>query len=559
VSTPAALAAWADACQQVESTRSRLEKAAHIGALFAALGDDDLARCAPWTAGHAFEIADGRTVGVGHATVLRVLERLGVASPDDLRARLVRLGDPGTLAHEVLPPRDASLTPADLEAMLAALAGTRKRADQDGLIGDLLDRATPLEARYIVRLLAGDLRIGVKEAGVEDAIARAFEAELEDVRRANMLTGSLGEAAVRARSGTLAEARMKLHHPIAFMLAQSADSADELADLLAEGLAIEDKFDGIRCQAHVGPPSDAPMGRAVGPRHVALFSRQRSDVTASFPDVAEALAADLPEGEWIVDGEIVALTDDGSVASFASLQKRLGRKRVTEQMRADVPAVFVAYDVIYAGELVTERPLAERRRLLEGAFGERDRHARLSAVERWDEVTEERLDERFRAARERGNEGLMAKSLTSTYTPGKRGAAWRKVKRALATLDVVVTSVERGSGKRSTIYSDYTFAVRASEDDGTLLNIGKAYSGLTDAELDELSAWFVAHTTQQFAHGRVRLVEPGVVLEVAFDAVQESKRHKSGYALRFPRIVRLRADKTPDEIDTLAEVARLAS
>ena len=152
----------------------------------------------------------------------------------------------------------------------------------------------------------------------------------------------------------------------------------------------------------------------------------------------------------------------------------------------------------------------------------------------------------------------MIKDPRSRYKPGKRGREWLKLKRALASLDVVVTAVEVGHGKRRHLLSDYTFAVRRSEEDPELLNVGKAYSGLTDAELAELTEWFRAHTVQEFAHGRVRVVEPKIVLEVTFDLVQESKRHKSGYALRFPRILRLRDDKSPEEIDTLETVRRLA-
>jgi len=169
------------------------------------------------------------------------------------------------------------------------------------------------------------------------------------------------------------------------------------------------------------------------------------------------------------------------------------------------------------------------------------------------------LDDEFAAARARGNEGLMIKDPASFYKPGRRGREWLKLKRALATLDVVVTSVELGHGKRRNVLSDYTFAVRRSEADAELLNIGKAYSGLTDAEISEMTEWFRAHTLQEFAHGRVRVVEPSIVIEVTFDRVQPSNRHKGGFALRFPRIVRLRPDKTVDEIDTLESVRKLAS
>ena len=306
-SASAPLTRWAQAAERIEGTRSRLEKAAHVGDLLTTLSGVDLERAARWFAGHAFEVSDGRTVNVGHAAILRALEPATGLAKDELRARMVGLGDPGTLAHETLPPRDSRLTFADLDLLFETLASTRKRAEQQALLAAFLDDATPLEARYVVRMLASDLRIGMKEAGVEDALARAFEVDLDEIRRVNMLIGSLGETATRAQAGTLADAEMRLFHPVSFMLAGAADTAEELEKLIPSGLAVEDKFDGIRCQAHVGAPNGASMGRTVGDRHVALFSRQRSDVTRSFPEVVDALVAALPEGEWMLDGEIVAL------------------------------------------------------------------------------------------------------------------------------------------------------------------------------------------------------------------------------------------------------------
>jgi DNA ligase 1 len=219
--------------------------------------------------------------------------------------------------------------------------------------------------------------------------------------------------------------------------------------------------------------------------------------------------------------------------------------------------ILLSYDLLYAeGRVLTSEPLEARRQVLERLFPNQGT-VRVSAAKRFREVTA--LDSEFSAARSRGNEGLMIKSPASLYKPGRRGREWLKLKRAIASLDVVVTAVEVGHGKRRNLLSDYTFAVRRSEDDNELLNIGKAYSGLTDAELTEMTEWFRAHTIRELAHGRVRLVEPQIVIEVTFDRVQESKRHRSGYALRFPRILRLRPDKLPVEIDTLETVRKLSA
>ncbi|MGH9882976.1 MAG: ATP-dependent DNA ligase, partial [Pyrinomonadaceae bacterium] len=258
----------------------------------------------------------------------------------------------------------------------------------------------------------------------------------------------------------------------------------------------------------------------------------------------------------ILDGEIVPARGE-NILPFSELQKRLGRKKIGESLLNEIPVILVAYDLLYAdGAVLTEESLEKRRLVLADLLPDSST-VRLSTAKSFRNV--QVLDQEFDDARARGNEGLMIKSPASLYKPGRRGRDWLKLKRAIATLDVVVTAVEVGHGKRRSLLSDYTFAVRRSERDNELLNIGKAYSGLTDAELAEMTDWFKAHTIREFAHGRVRLVEPSVVIEVTFDRVQGSNRHKSGFALRFPRILRLRPDKCADEIDTLDTVRRLVA
>jgi len=391
-----------------------------------------------------------------------------------------------------------------------------------------------------VKLLAGDLRIGLREGLVEDAIARAFDQSLETVAYANMLLGDIGETAVRARAADLGDVGMRLFHPIKFMLATPAADLTDIARTMPSEFIVEDKFDGIRAQAHVKD------GR------VAIYSRTMDEITHRFPELIGPLRSLLSDA--IIDGEIVPANDNG-ILPFSDLQKRLGRKNVGTQLLVAVPVILVAYDLLYAaGRVLIDEPLGERREILKGLIPENG-PIRMSEGKVFSEAG--KLDDEFDAARARGNEGLMIKSPASVYKPGRRGRDWLKLKRAIATLDVVVTSVEVGHGKRRNLLSDYTFAVRRSVDDDELLNVGKAYSGLTDRELTELTKWFQDHTLQEFAHGRVRIVEPLIVIEVTFDRVQPSKRHKSGFALRFPRIVRLRPDKSVVEIDTLETVRRL--
>ena len=356
-----------------------------------------------------------------------------------------------------------------------------------------------------------------------------------------MLLGDIGETAARARRADLRDVRMRLFHPIKFMLATPAADLTDIARTMPAEFLVEDKFDGIRAQAHV------ENGR------VAIYSRTMDEITHRFPELVEPLRS--LTANVIIDGEIVP-ANDRAILPFSELQKRLGRKTVGTQLLQAVPVVLVAYDLLYAREkILIDESLAERRRILAEVVPRADGPLRLSEGKIFSETS--LLDEEFDRARARGNEGLMIKSPESSYKPGRRGREWLKLKKAIATLDVAVTAVEVGHGKRRHLLSDYTFAVRRSSEDGELLNIGKAYSGLTDQELMELTEWFKAHTLKEFAHGRVRLVEPAIVIEVTFDRVQRSNRHKSGYALRFPRILRLRSDKTAAEIDTLETVKRL--
>jgi DNA ligase-1 len=464
----------------------------------------------------------------------------------DLGARYARWGDVGDVAFEMFTEAKgspaASLSLADTEGVLVKLSATRGKNARTDLLTKVLTTATPLEAKYLVKLLSGDLRIGLREGLVEDAIARAFKQPLADVSLANMLRGDIGESAVRARAGALHEIEMRLFHPLKFMLATPASDLADIARTMPQQFFVEDKFDGIRGQAHVKD------GR------VAIYSRTLDEISSRFPELIDPLAA-LPT-DVIIDGEILTARGD-EILPFANLQKRLGRKVISAEMLATIPVVFVAWDLLYAtGTVLINESLQARRAQLQEILNSTTGTVRLSQTKLFDDV--EALDDEFDAARARGNEGLMIKDPASSYKPGRRGREWLKLKKALATLDVVVTAVELGHGKRRNVLSDYTFAVRRSEDESELLNIGKAYSGLTDAEIAEMTEWFRAHTLQEFAHGRVRTVEPTVVIEVTFDRVQPSNRHKSGYALRFPRIVRLRRDKTADEIDTLATVKQLA-
>ncbi|HXB24354.1 MAG TPA: ATP-dependent DNA ligase [Gemmatimonadaceae bacterium] len=517
---------WAETAEAVRATTKRLEKSALVERYLATLDGESLAIAARFFSGIVFARHDARTTQVGGSIVWEALGAITGHAADQLGARYLAHGDLGDLTGELLADRRPSGTTLEAVAarfaQLAAAKGTNARR---ALIREWLATLGGLEARFVVKLLGGELRIGLKEAQVEEALARAFGRPLVSIRRANLLRGDIGEVAQMARDGTLEQAALALFHPIGFMLAQP-HGTPELP------CAIENKYDGIRAQAHLAD------GR------VALFSRTLDDITRGYPDVVAALSPLTSAAGLILDGELIA-------NSFLALQQRLGRKAPGEAIIREVPVRFMVFDILAQdAALVIDEPYAERRRRLE-ALGS----IQLAPVERAETMDD--IEAAFTRAREAGNEGLVIKDLSSPYTPGRRGKTWIKLKRAEDTLDVVVTAVERGHGRRRDVLSDYTFAVRKSEDDPTLLDVGKAYNGLTDAEIASLTKTFEALTITK--HGGYHVVRPEIVLEVTFDIVQPSKRHAAGYALRFPRIVRVRDDKPVAEIDTLDRVRALAS
>jgi DNA ligase-1 len=543
---------WTEVADAVAATSRTSEKTAILADYLAVLPPDALPIACTFLTGRPFPENDARSIGLGWAGIAEAVVRLVGARPDDLRQAYDRSSDLGRAVEDLLRDHGHAPAPAaspgltDVAAAFAEIEQARGAAARAARLCELLARCDPAVSRSVVKVMGGDLRIGLREGLLESAIARAFGRPLEAVRRASQLTGDVGRTAVLARDDRLADATLTLFRPLKPMLASPAEDAGAIVARLGDVVWVEDKYDGIRAQLH-----------RAGHR-VALYSRDLHDVTGQFPEVAEGAAALSWDG--VLDGEILAYRT-GAVLPFLQLQARLGRKKPSPAILADVPVIFVAWDVLAAGpaggevEPLLDRPLTERRARLESLglpLADEGGVFALSHLETVESAAG--LEAAFERARARRNEGLMVKDPRSRYTPGRRGYGWLKMKKALATLDCVVVGVEVGHGKRHGVLSDYTFAVRDPEAD-RLVTIGKAYSGLTDAELGEMTRWFETHTISR--HGRYRVVEPEVVVEVAFDVIMRSTRHRSGYALRFPRIARLRPDKAAADVDTLETVASL--
>lgn len=581
---------FATTCEAVAGTTKKLQKTAFVAEYLKSASIDEAATAAVFLCGRPFPVWEETILQVGGRSLWQIVADLAHRDPADLTASYRRHGDLGAVAGDILPKHAGErLGVLDIERAFRRIAAARGPAAKGALGRDLLSRVSPLEAKYIIKIMTGDLRIGLKESLVEEAIAKAYGATLAEVQRANMLLGDIGKTLRLAAEGKLAEARMRLFHPLGFMLASPVESAEEGLSYFTEA-AVEDKYDGIRAQAHISGGE------------VKVFSRTRDEITESFPELPAALAG-LPI-DAILDGEIVAweypgkledargVVDEplseaaevrakslGSARPFSMLQQRLGRKKVSDKMLREVPVALLVFDILFAdGRLLIDLPLHERAKILDSLMtaprnNTRHRgHGRPQGTLAFDPgetpesfptvslirapvfraTSTDELEQLFVAARARGNEGLMIKDLASPYTPGKRGKSWLKMKRELATLDVVVTAAEYGHGKRIGVLSDYTFALW---DGARLVNIGKAYSGLTDAEIAEMTKWFLDHTLED--QGFRRIVEPKIVLEVAFNNMMQSDRHESGYALRFPRIVRLRPDKLAEDADTIERVKQI--
>jgi DNA ligase 1 len=557
--------ALAQLAEAVSETTRKTEKIALVAEYLRSEIAESAAIGAQFLSGRVFASWEERTLQVGGSLLWCALLTVSGASDAEMTSALRQHGDLGAAAYEVLSAHHSvipTLTVEDVARNFDALAAARGATAKGELLAGLIGRAAPLEAKYIVKIITSELRIGLKESLVEEALAKAFELPLADVKRANMLLGDIAETVRLAADDRLSEARMRLFHPIGFMLATPAESAAEAFEKFAKAI-VEDKYDGIRAQVHVSPVRDG------GEAKIKIYSRTLDEISESFPELHASLAGIADE--VILDGEILAWRD-GEALAFSSLQKRLGRKRVTDKMMEEIPVAYVAFDVLALnGSLVIDEPLSRRREMLEqvfarmgapvflvsgqaGLFGETssDEELRVVLAPMVKADSAAHLEELFEAAQARGNEGLMVKDPASSYTPGRRGQSWLKIKRELATLDVVVTAVEPGHGKRASVLSDYTFAVRDGE---RLVNVGKAFTGLTDVEIALMTRRFRDMVT--FDHGFVLEVRPEVVIEVAFNAVMKSDRHESGFALRFPRIVRLRPDKPVDEIDGLTRVEEI--
>jgi DNA ligase-1 len=533
----------AETLERIGGTTSKTEKVGALAEYLSGLEPEDAELAARLSIGRVSQRGSKDEVQVGYSTLLEVLkDACGVSSPKVSEVYL-RHGDLGKVAEELLQEkREMPLFPERLslksfrEAFerLRSAKGSGSSAARRAVVKSLLLRASPLEGKYIVKALTGEMRTGLVQGLLEEAVAKAFSVPRDTAAKAYMLIGDPGSFAKAAAQGGLADLRIEPFRPVNFMLAEPVRTPSDIAARFGKEVFAEFKYDGVRAQVHKLES------------RVRIYSRRLEDISSSFPEVLRA-SAQIKQ-DIILDGEIVPFSD-GRPLPFQLLQRRLRRTEDFEEAAENAPVVYFAFDLLLLDK--TEeymKPLAERRealeRLIEGSA--------IQVAQSVSVKTEEDIAGLFRRSRDLGYEGLVVKDPASVYTMGRRGAGWVKLKEELDTIDAVIVAAEYGHGKRAGVISDYTFAVRDGE---SLRTIGKAYSGLTDKEIEEMTTRLKGITLKDYGYRRTVL--PEVVLEVAFDSIQRSGRHDSGYALRFPRIKRVRNDKSVADIDTLEKVAAI--
>ncbi|MHA6722123.1 cisplatin damage response ATP-dependent DNA ligase [Sphingomonas sp. RS2018] len=479
-----------------------------------------------------------------------VIRAMVEARVDPVLYRMSRdfVGDSAETIALMWPEPDVPPLPSDGEddlrlGKVVDRLSSLTRTETPLVLAAMLDRLEADERYALLKLASGALRVGVSARLAKTALAQAFAVDVDAVEEvwhglSPPYTELFDWVEGRAPQPTAADIptfrTFMLAHPL-------EDGVVDLADYAAEW-----KWDGIRVQLVHVATADGGQTR--------LYSRAGDDITASFPEVAAAFTVPgALDGELLVRGETQGAGRDDATASFNALQQRLGRKQVSAKMLADYPAFVRLYDILFDGtEDLRPLPWIERRARLE-AFVPRLSADSFDLSTLIDATDFEALGEIRAASRDAAIEGVMLKRRDSAYIPGRRAGLWYKWKRDPLTADCVMMYAQRGSGKRSSFYSDYTFGCWT--EDGQLLPVGKAYSGFTDEELKGLDRFVRNHTVARF--GPVREVEKTLVLEVAFDSIHASKRHKSGVAMRFPRIARIRTDKPASEADTIAGLERL--
>jgi len=516
VTKPTPFSELAQLCERLASTPKRNEKKAMISSFLSHLRPDEVSPATLLIVGSIFGEQESKPLEGGYQTVSKSHELVGLR-------RLI----------------DRPLTVLDVRKHFEKIAestGKGSRQRKEALLASLTNRATEIERKWIAKNIFGEMQHGVSEGLMLEAIAQTSGVGVDTVRRAHMLLGDLGETArvamERGKIG-LESISLSVFRPVKPMLAEMAYGTEEVFEEISPPIAFEYKFDGARVQIHKSG------------HKVRIFSRRLSDVTDSIPEVAELIGEEVRSDRAVLDGEVIAVSTDGKPLPFQDLMRRFRRIREVEHAQEEVPVKLFLFDVLFDDQgLLIDLPYLKRWEILLRRKGSIDSAPRIVTS------SKEEAERFMKASLDAGHEGLMAKAPDSPYKPGSRGKRWFKIKSA-ETLDLVIVAADWGYGRRTGWLSDYYLAA-VDERSGDYEMVGKTFKGLTDKEFE----WM----TKRLQHLRLSedehtvYVRPSVVVEVAFGEIQKSPRYRSGYALRFARITRIREDKPPNEADSLSKL-----
>lgn len=553
-------ALFVSVCEEIQSSTSKNKKVDILSKYLAKLSEDSLPLAARFLGGRIFQKGSALSLNLGFTTIMNSLCEIAELTTTEIQQIYLKYGDLGKLGEYAISkkhtvPLFQQLEKQDTLTMSYVFSILKKIADTEGAgsnkdkrknLTGLLISCSPMEGKYLIKIMNGELRIGLVEGLVELALAKAFDSSIKDIREAMLLSGDIGSVSLLAKNKTLNTMEVRPLSPLSFMLADVMFTAEEVISYYGKSLICEYKYDGIRVQLHKFRDT------------IRMFSRKLEDIAFAFPEIVEAFKNEsltsfyFKSSDFILDGEIIGFKNSKPL-HFQELQKRLRRKKLTDKFAELVPVIYVVYDILYLeGEQLIKQPLSKRKEILSKI---QFRQPILNSTYILTDSIVKIVD-LFNQSKEMGHEGLVIKDPSSQYHPGKRGRHWIKLKKELDTIDAVIVIAEYGHGKRAGVLSDYTFAVKdLSDGRNSLKVIGKAYSGLTDREIYEMTDRLRLATIKN--EGYRLLVRPEIILEVAFDSIQKSNRHNSGFSLRFPRIKSIRTDKSIAEVDSLQKVIQI--
>ncbi len=571
---------FVETCEKIRSTTKKNEKIDIISNYITNLDETSLSIAVLFLSGRAFPIGSTTTLNIGFTTIMQSLSEIAMLDIKDIQDIHLKHGDIGAMAEYAVSKKHIISLFNQQESIslsyvyhqfkkIANIIGSGSNKNKKNILKGLLIALSPLESKYLIKIITGEMRIGSVEGLVEIALSGAFDRELQSIREAMLISGDISQVAVLAKKNILHNVIMKPFVPVSFMLADVMFSAEEIINYYNKPLICEYKYDGIRLQMHKFD------------KKIRLFSRNLVDITYAFPELVKAAIESTiktqdtsihNQVDFILDGELIAFKNDRPL-HFQELQKRLRRKNVTDYITTEIPIYYIVYDIMYFKDnQVLKKSLLDRKNIISTISFKKP--IINSSYKISDSI--EQVIAIFNESKDIGHEGLVVKDPLSQYHPGKRGRYWMKLKKELDTIDAVIVIAEYGHGKRAGVLSDYTFAVIDEDkkdtnnnknnlnlnnnnnnylENCTLKTIGKAYSGLTDKEIDDMTERLKQIIVED--NGNRILVKPEIVLEVAFDTIQKSDRHNSGFALRFPRIKNIRIDKSLKDIDTLEKVRQI--